>query len=394
MDSEPFKIGILAGEISGDDLGSALMIDFKAISGDRGEFEFIGVGGPKMIDAGLRSLASIDQFLVNGFLDPLIRLPGLYALYKKLLVDFCREEIDLFIGIDFNVFNFLIEKRLKKKGIRIVHYVSPSVYAWRKGRAKKIGNFVDLLLCLFPFEPSFYKNTGLNAVYVGHPKASAIEIDNSELVRRRSRKRLGLPKGSTVLAVLPGSRKSEIHLLFRVFIESAIAFSKLITTPIVVIIPCANARAKEEIERLKEAFPSIDVRLYEQELSSVLYASDIVLTKAGTSTLDCLLHMRPMVVSYKLGRLSYFIAQFLIDARFVSLPNIISGKEMVPELLQDKATAKSLSEALFKELKKSKVVKEYYSDFEAIHRQLATGVSRPNFAASEIVKFFKLKSPS
>ena len=370
------------------------MSDFKAISGDRREFEFIGVGGPKMIDAGLKSLASIDQFLVNGFLDPLIKLPELYALYKKLLVDFYRGEIDLFIGIDFNVFNFLIEKRLKKKGIRIVHYVSPSVYAWRKGRTKKIGKFVDLLLCLFPFEPGFYKDTELKAVYVGHPKASAIKIDKSELVKRRGRERLDLPMGSTVLAVLPGSRKSEIHLLFRVFIESAIAFSKLITTPVFVVIPCANARAKEEIELLKNAFPSIDIRLYEQELSSVLYASDIVLTKAGTSTLDCLLHRRPMVVSYKLGRFSYFFARFLVDTRFVSLPNIISGKEMVPELLQDDATAESLSEALLKELKKSKVVEGYFSDFEEIHRQLATGASRPNFAASEIVKFFKLKSPS
>ena len=394
MDSKPLKIGILAGEISGDHLGSALMSDFEAISGDRGEFEFIGVGGPKMIDAGLKSLASIDQFLVNGFLDPLIKLPELYALYKKLLDDFYRSEIDLFIGIDFNVFNFLIEKRLKKKGIRIVHYVSPSVYAWRKGRAKKIGKFVDLLLCLFPFEPGFYKNADLNAVYVGHPKASAIEIDKSDQARRRSRERLGLPMGSTVLAVLPGSRKSEIHLLFRVFIESAIAFSKLIPTPVVVVIPCADTRAKEEIELLKNLFQGIDVRLYEQELSSVLYASDIVLTKAGTSTLDCLLHRRPMVVSYKLGRFSYFFARFLVDTRFVSLPNIISGKEIVPELLQDDATAESLSEALLKELKKSKAVEGYFSDFEEIHRQLGTWSSRPNFVASEIVKFFKLKLPS
>ena len=390
MDPKPLKIGILAGEISGDHLGSSLMRDFNAISGDQREFEFIGVGGPQMIDAGLKPLASIDQFLVNGFLEPLLKLPELWALYKKLLDDFDSRKIDLFIGIDFNVFNFLIEKRLKKKGIRIVHYVSPSVYAWRKGRAKKIGKFVDLLLCLFPFEPGFYKNTDLNAVYVGHPKASAIDIDKSDLVRGRSRERLGLPMSSTVLAVLPGSRKSEIHLLFRVFIESAIAFSKRTTTPVVVVIPCANTRAKEEIELMKNAFPSIDIRLYEQELSSVLYASDIVLTKAGTSTLDCLLHRRPMVVSYKLGRFSYFFARFLVDTRFVALPNIISGKELVPELLQDDATAESLSEALLKELKKSKAVEGYFSDFEEIHRQLATGASRPNFAASEIVKFLNL----
>ena len=141
MDPKPLKIGILAGEISGDHLGSALMRDFNAISGDQREFEFIGVGGPQMIDVGLKPLASIDQFLVNGFLEPLLKLPELWALYKKLLNDFDSRKIDLFIGIDFNVFNFLIEKRLKKKGIRIVHYVSPSVYAWRKGRAKKIGKF-------------------------------------------------------------------------------------------------------------------------------------------------------------------------------------------------------------------------------------------------------------
>ena len=370
------------------------MRDFNAISGDQREFEFIGVGGPQMIDAGLKPLASIDQFLVNGFLDPLLKLPELWALYKKLLEAFARSEIDLFIGIDFNVFNFLLEARLKRQGIPTAHYVSPSVYAWRKGRAKKIGKFVDLLLCLFPFEPGFYKNTDLNAVYVGHPKASAIKIDKSDLAKSRSRKRLELPMGSRVLAVLPGSRISEIHALFRVFIESAIAFSKRFTTPIVVVIPCANTRAKEEIECLKNAFPGIDIRLYEQEFSSVLYASDIVLTKAGTSTLDCLLHRRPMVVSYKLGRFSYFFARFLVDTRFVALPNIISRKEVVPELLQDDATAESLSEALLKELKKSEEVEGYFSHFEEIHRQLATGVSRPNFAASEIVKFFKLKAPS
>ncbi len=392
MDSKPFKIGILAGELSGDHLGSTLMRDFNEISWDQREFEFLGVGGPQMVDAGLKTLASIDQFSVNGFLDPLIKLPELWALYKKLLEDFDSGEIDLFIGIDFNVFNFLIEKRLKKKGIRIVHYVSPSVYAWRKGRAKKIGKFVDLLLCLFPFEPGFYKDTDLKAVYVGHPKARAIEMDKSDLAKSPSREKLELPTSSTVLAVLPGSRKSEIHLLFPVFIESAIAFSKLITTPVVVVIPCANTQAKEEIECLKNAFPSIDIRLYEQALSSVLYASDIVLTKAGTSTLDCLLHRRPMVVSYKLGQFSYFFARFLVETRFVSLPNIISGKDIVPEILQDDATAESLSEALLKELEKSKSVEGYFSDFEEIHRQLATGLSRPNFAA-EIVKFFKLNSP-
>ena len=369
------------------------MRDFNAMSGDQREFEFLGVGGPQMIDAGLKPLASIDQFSVNGFLDPFVKLLELWSLYKKLLEDFDSGEIDLFIGIDFNVFNFLIEKRLKKKGVKIVHYVSPSVYAWRKGRAKKIGEFVDLLLCLFPFEPSFYRDTDLNAVYVGHPKACAIEINKSDSARSRSREKLELPGSSTVLAVLPGSRKSEIHSLFRVFIESAIAFSKLITKPVVIVIPCANTRAREEIECLKNAFPSLDIRLHEQELSSVLYASDIVLTKAGTSTLDCLLHRRPMVVSYKLGRFSYFFARFLVDTRFVSLPNIISGKEIVPELLQDDATAESLSEALLKELKKSEAVEGYFSDFEKIHRQLATGFNRPNFVASEIVKFFKLKSP-
>jgi len=366
------------------------MSDFNAISGDQREFEFLGVGGPQMIDAGLKPLASIDQFSVNGFLDPFIKLPELWALYKKLLEDFDRAEIDLFIGIDFNVFNFLIEKRLKKKGIRIVHYVSPSVYAWRKGRAKKIGKFVDLLLCLFPFEPGLYRDTELKAVYVGHPKASAIKIGKSDLAKSRSRERLELPMGSRVLAVLPGSRISEIHSLFRVFIESAIAFSKLFTTPIVVVIPCANARAKEEIECLKNAFPGIEIRLYEQELSSVLYASDIVLTKAGTSTLDCLLHRRPMVVSYRLGRFSYFFARFIVDTRFVSLPNIISGKEIVPELLQDDATAESLSEALARELKKSEAVEGYFRDFEEIHRQLSIGSSRPNFVASEVLKFFEL----
>lgn len=362
--SHPPTVGILAGEASGDNLGRGLMAALKVRYGD---VRFVGVGGPGMIAEGLDSLVPMDRLAVNGFVDPVRRLPELIGILRRLLARFEAERPDVFVGVDFNVFNLLLERRLKRRGIPTVHYVSPSVYAWRRGRIRRIARAADVLLTLYPFEPELYADTPVQAVYVGHPLADAIDPDAGAAAgRAAARGELGLPAGLTVVALLPGSRLSEVRLMGELFLQAAKRIARA-RPGVRFVVPCVRPAIAAWLDAARLDHPDLELCSYQGNARLGLTACDAALVKSGTSTLEAMLLRRPMVVSYRLGRLTHAIVRRLLRTPYVALPNILAGRPLVPELLQDAATAAALADSLLAELDKSRSDPEYLQEFARLH---------------------------
>jgi lipid-A-disaccharide synthase len=374
--SDSFVVGLLAGEPSGDLLGAGLMTALRAMLPDR-EVRFLGVGGARMQAAGLVRLADFDTLSVNGFRDPILRLPQLYRLYRELATTFVEARIDAFIGIDFNVFNLLLEARLKRQGIPTAHYVSPSVYAWRRWRTKKVARSADKLFCLFPFEPAFYERHAVDARFVGHPMAADIALDaGSDDARNAAQQNFGLAGADIVLAVLPGSRGSEVALMLTPMLHAAQEFADVMQSEnrsVRVIIPCVDKARHAQVAPIANSFSGLKPRLYLGDARQPLIACDVALVKSGTSTLEAMLLRRPMVVTYRLGYWAYLIANFLVKAPFIAVPNILAGRMLVPELLQQAATPEAMCAALLEEFEKRSTDPEQLKTFEQLHRTLASG---------------------
>ncbi len=368
----PLRIGIVAGEASGDALGSGLM---RALRRHVPDVEFSGVGGERMVAAGLTPRADMARLNINGFVDPLKRLPDLLRLLSDLVRHFTAPPVDVVVGVDFNVFNLLLERRIKRRGVPTAHYVSPSVYAWRRGRVKRIGRATDVVMALFPFEPALYEHHGVRAVFVGHPFADEIDPeDGGAAGRAASRAELGLPAGGTVIALLPGSRMSEIAHLADTFLAAAARLTERLG-PCTFAIPCASMRIRDALEARCRGVPALHVHLVEGRARLVLAAADGALVKSGTGTLEAMLLRRPMVVSYRLGALTYRIVKALKRSRFVALPNILSGRALVPELLQDEARPERLAEALVDEMQRAESEADYFAEFDRQHADLRRGAS-------------------
>lgn len=368
----PLRIGIVAGESSGDALGSGLM---RATRRHVPDVEFTGVGGERMLAEGLLPRADMSRFNVNGFVDPIKRLPDLLRTLTDLVGHFTRTPMDVVVGVDFNVFNLLLERRVKRRGIPTAHYVSPSVYAWRRGRVKKIGRSTDVVMALFPFEPALYENRGVRSVFVGHPFADEIAPgDGGAAARRAARTELGLPDDVTVVALLPGSRMSEIELMADTFLGTAVRLAESLR-PCSFVVPCANRRIQDALQARCAALDGLDVRLTDGNARTVLAASDGALVKSGTGTLEAMLLRRPMAVTYRLGAMTYRIVKALKRSEFVALPNILSGRPLVPELLQDDARPDALADALLGEITRARQDPEYFGEFERQHANLRLGAS-------------------
>lgn len=366
-------LGLLAGEASGDNLGAGLMRQIKDQLGPSQPVRFVGIGGPRMLDEGLDSLAPMEMLAVNGFRDPILRLPQLIRLLRQLIREFSTAGVDGFVGIDFNVFNFLLEAALKRRNIKTVHYVSPSVYAWRAGRVKRVAKSADLLLCLYPFEPVFYQATTVQAEYVGHPLGDEIDPTDGEPAGRiAARDALSIAHTDTVLAVLPGSRNSEVSLMLPHFLAAADLFAASHEN-VCVVIPCLRANIREQVEQALPQYPNLRVCLDDTNARRALLAADVALVKAGTSTLEAMLLHRPMVVSYRLGGLSYQFAKRVLRTPFVALPNILAGRALVPELLQHAGSGQALAAALTTELASARENPSYIEPFLQLHRQLRQG---------------------
>lgn len=333
------RVATVAGELSGDRLGGSLLRGLAA----RNDLEVVGVGGPEMRAAGLTPLADFDRLGINGFIQPVLRLPELVGLLLRLRRDILRSRPDVFVGIDFNVFNLLLARLLRRAGLPTVHYVSPSVYAWRRGRIRGIARAVDLMLALYPFEPPLYAGHGMRAVFVGHPLADEIAWCPDAAP---ARERLGLSTNGPVVALLPGSRSAELKALGVDFVRAAALLHER-HPGLEVVVPLARKAFEGPLRTLFATHAAgVRLQLSDAPAHEVMAAADVVLAKSGTCTLEAALVGRPMVVAYRLGPVSYRIVRRLMHGDHVALPNILAGRALVPELLQDDVTPQALADAV------------------------------------------------
>ncbi|MBK3443132.1 MULTISPECIES: lipid-A-disaccharide synthase [Pseudomonas] len=365
------RIALVAGEASGDILGAGLM---RALKAQHPAVEFIGVGGPLMQAEGLTSYFPMERLSVMGLVEVLGRLRELLARRKLLIKTLIEEKPDVFIGIDAPDFTLNIELKLRQAGIKTVHYVSPSVWAWRQKRVLKIREGCDLMLTLLPFEARFYEEKGVPVRFVGHTLADAIPLQAD---RAAARAELGLPDGPLV-ALMPGSRGGEVGRLGALFFDAAERLQAQ-KPGIRFVLPCASPQRRAQIETLLEG-RNLPLTLLDGQSHLALAACDAVLIASGTATLEALLYKRPMVVAYRLAPLTFWILKRMVKSPYISLPNLLAQRLLVPELLQDDATPEALAQTLLPLIEGGE---EQTRGFDDIHRTLRRDAS--NQAADAVL---------
>ncbi|HEX5960643.1 MAG TPA: lipid-A-disaccharide synthase [Rhodanobacteraceae bacterium] len=371
-------IALVAGEDSGDQLGADLVVALRARApGAR----FVGIGGPRMRAAGFDAWHDIDELSVMGLAEVLRDLPRLLRLRASLAGRLIALKPDVFIGIDAPDFNLGLEKKLKRAGIRTVHYVSPSIWAWREGRADTIGHSADCVLCLFPMEPPIYARHGVDAQFVGHPLADRFPLVPD---RDAARRELGLAVDAPVLAVLPGSRASEIKRLGAIFLDAARRVADEIPG-LQVVIPAANARCRDAIQALLDNAGPV---LLDSHAHRAMVAADVVLLASGTAALEAMLAKRPMVVGYRIAALTHTLVKGLgmLKTERYSLPNILAGKALVPELMQRDCTPAKLANAVLAWFRDPPRRDELVHEFERMHLVLHAGGGGAVAAARAILQ--------
>lgn len=353
---------MVAGEASGDTLGADLIRALKRLFPNA---RFEGVGGPKMLAEGFVSHYQMDRLSVMGFVEPLKRLPELLRMRRKIVQRYSDNPPSAFIGIDSPEFNLGIEKALHSAGVKIVHYVSPSVWAWRQGRIKNIKCSVDLMLCLLPFEEAFYLQHDVPVAFVGHPLAAQIpqRPNTSE-----ARSRLDIEQDRPLLALMPGSRASEVELMAELFLD--VASGLVASNPqLQFIIPAANADRHRQLVEILAGYPQLPVRLIEQQSLLAMEAADAVLLTSGTTALEAMLLKKPMVVSYRMGNISYKLIKPFIKTPYASIPNLLANKLLVPELIQQDATIENLTAEVITALD-TDTRDQLQAQFDQLHNQI------------------------
>jgi lipid-A-disaccharide synthase len=387
---------LVAGEDSGDQLGADLI---EALLARFPHARFVGMGGPRMRTSGFEAWHDISELSVMGFAEVLRHLPRLLRLRASLARRLIELKPDVFIGIDAPDFNLGLETRLKRTGIRTVHYVSPSIWAWRENRAEKIGQAVDCVLCLFPMEPPIYAKHGVDAQFVGHPLADRFPLAPD---RGAARRELGIDANAPVLAVLPGSRLSEIHRLGKPFLDAAWRVAEEIPN-LQIVIPAANARCREEIGKLLHAITSSSPEsrvpspvLLDGQAHRAMVASDVVLLASGTAALEAMLAKRPMVVGYRIAPFTHAIVRGLgmLKTDVYSLPNILAGETLVPELMQHDCTRDKLADAVLQWFREPERRMALTRSFERMHLSLHAGGGAAASAARVIAQMTGPRAPS
>ncbi|MGX9939431.1 MULTISPECIES: lipid-A-disaccharide synthase [unclassified Acinetobacter] len=378
MLNRKLKIGIVVGEVSGDTLGAKLIRRFREQGIDA---EFEGIGGPQMIAEGFKSYYPMDVLSVMGIVEVLKDIKKLFAVRDGLVETWTKNPVDIFIGIDAPDFNLRLSKTIKQKQLpmKTVQYVSPSVWAWRQGRVHGIKANIDLVLCLFPFEKTFFKKWDVPAAFVGHPLASQLPLENPIIDAKQE---LNLDPNQKHIALLPGSRRGEIERLGPLVLDAAkILHQKY--PDYTFLIPAINEARKQQIERLLVTYPEslkIQIRLMENSGTEskigrqVMNASNIIALASGTATLEAMLLHRPMVTFYKLNWLTYHVVKFLIKIPYYSLPNIIAGKKVIQELIQADATPEKLA-AEIEKLMNIETAQIQVMQHITMHKQLLSGNS-------------------
>ena len=362
MPDSPLRIGIVAGEASGDILAAGLI---KRIREQHPDAIIEGIAGPLMLEQGCNTLFNMEELSVMGLVEVLSRIRRLLYIRKTVFQHFSDNPPDVFIGVDAPDFNLALEKKLKKQGIKTVHYVSPTVWAWRENRIFGIGESTNLVLSIFPFEKPFYDKHGFPCRFVGHTMADDIPLQPD---RTAAREQLGLDVNAKVLALLPGSRGSEVSMLLSIFLQSAALLAPQFER-FKVVIPAANETRKQQIQTIIEQTGlNLDIELVLGQAREVMIASDSVLLASGTATLEAMLCKRPMVAAYRLKWLTHQMMKVLYKAKYFALPNVLADEALIPELLQDDVNPETIAEHLAPLLRGEG--KQSIERFTELHEQL------------------------
>ncbi len=368
MTHQPLRVGIVAGEASGDILGAGLIRALKSLHPD---VTFVGIGGPSMIAEGCESLEPMETLSVMGLVEVIRHIRPLLRVRRHLIQTFLDNPPDVFIGIDAPDFCLPVAKRLKEQGIKTVQYVSPSVWAWRQKRIHRIKKSVDSVLCIFPFEKAFYDRHDMHATFVGHTLADQLPFEPDVLAARQT---LNIDSGATWVALMPGSRLSEIRRMLGLLLDTATGLSAQ-RPSVKFIIPVVNQNCETLIQEQLLSYPDLSVTLIQGNSHHVMTAADAIVMTSGTATLEAMLLKKPMVVTYRMAALSWWLVKRLVHIEWASLPNLLAQKSLVPEFLQEQATVENLLPAL------SACLDEGYRgdqirEFQTIHDMLRCGADR------------------
>lgn len=363
MPTRPLRIAIVAGEMSGDLLGAGLIRELKK---HLNHVEFVGIGGPQMVQEGFKSLIDMERLSVMGIMDVLKRYPELYKIRQRLYHEWTSNPPDVFIGVDYSSFNLSLALRLKKRGIKTVQFVSPKIWAWRQKRVFHIKKAVDLILTLFPFEESFYQQYKVPVQFVGHPLADLIELNHDTAQKKQL---FSYNPKDKVVAVLPGSRAGELKYMAPLFLEAMEEISK--QEPLInFIVPIANPHLNTIFKQyLKAKSYTFKLQITNGEAREAMAAADIVLVKSGTATLEAMLLKRPMVVAFKWGTLTHAIIAPQLKIPYISLPNLLANQKLVPEFVQENAQAQAIARSVlhFFQLPNHDLLRQKFAD---IHQTL------------------------
>ncbi|GKX58742.1 lipid-A-disaccharide synthase [Leminorella grimontii] len=365
MSNRPLTIGLVAGETSGDILGAGLI---RALKERVPDARFVGVAGPLMQAEGCEAWFEMEELAVMGVVEVLERLPRLLKIRKTLVQRFSELKPDVFVGIDAPDFNITLEGKLKQSGIKTIHYVSPSVWAWRQNRVFKIGRSTNLVLAFLPFEKAFYDRFNVPCRFIGHTMADAMPLDADV---EAARQRLGIASDAHCLALLPGSRHAEVEMLSADFLQTARLLRERYPD-LEILVPLVNAKRRQQFEQIKATVaPDLSVRLLDGQARDAMIASDAALLASGTAALECMLAKCPMVVGYRMKPFTFWLAKRLIKTPYVSLPNLLAGRELVKELLQEECTPQKLYDALMPLLdKQNENVKALRETFTELHQSI------------------------
>jgi len=364
MPKRPLTIALVAGETSGDILGAGLI---RALKEKHPDAHFVGVAGPLMQAEGCEAWYEMEELAVMGIVEVLGRLRRLLQIRRDLTRRFSALQPDVFVGIDAPDFNITLEGRLKQRGIRTIHYVSPSVWAWRQKRVFKIGRSTDLVLAFLPFEKAFYDRFNVPCRFIGHTMADAMPLQPDKLAARQT---LGISEHARCLALLPGSRGAEVEMLSADFLKTA-ELLRAKWPDLEIVVPLVNAKRREQFERIKaEVAPELPMHLLDGHGREAMVASDAALLASGTAALECMLAKCPMVVGYRMKPLTFWLAKRLVKTDYVSLPNLLARRELVPELLQDECQPGKLAAALEPLLSGGETREALLATFLELHHQI------------------------
>lgn len=360
----PLTVALVAGETSGDILGAGLM---RALKARIPNVRFVGVAGPLMQAEGCEAWYDMEELAVMGIVEVLGRLPRLLHIRADLTRRFSALRPDVFVGIDAPDFNITLEGNLKKRGIKTIHYVSPSVWAWRQKRVFKIAQATDLVLAFLPFEKVFYDKFNVPCRFIGHTMADAMPLEPD---KEAARDRLGIDRHARCLALLPGSRSAEVEMLSASFLQT-VQILRQDDPDLQVLVPLANAKRREQFMRIQaQIAPDLALHLLDGQARDALIASDAALLASGTVALECMLAKCPMVVGYRMKPLTFWLAKRLVKTDYVSLPNLLAGRELVKELLQDACEPSQLADALRPLLAESQTRHILHNTFRMLHQQI------------------------